>query len=411
MEQLPLPHAAPRAGFFLPNAKVGVEYCATLEGRDASGQPVNILDLSLPEELGLMFDSQTGRVSGSPRSSGDYRLPLRWSPAAKGSYPGECLLIVNPDPKSLWKQLEPPADAPYPKPHQDCRLITGESGLQLLAASRRGRSHEHQGSFRDDDFLIQADDKTGWSLLLVADGAGSAQFSREGARVAVTSAAETLNQALGGDLGEALAQKLSAWDSDPGAAAEAIGREFHALFHQAGTRAVQAIEQAAKTQSAKARDYATTLLAAVVKRENNGLFLASFWMGDGAIAAYGPAGKVRLMGTPDGGEFAGQTRFLDAASLADPGFAKRIGIGYFQDIEAVLLMTDGVSDPRFETDNGLKDPVRWDALWDELKPLLAASEPAQALVDWLHFFSPGHHDDRTIALLRPAAGTAPMRNP
>jgi hypothetical protein len=122
-------------------------------------------------------------------------------------------------------------------------------------------------------------------------------------------------------------------------------------------------------------------------------------MGDGAIAAYGPRGKVRLMGTPDGGEFAGQTRFLDRAALADAGFAKRIGIGRYSELNALLLMTDGVSDPRFETDAGLADPELWDKLWDELLPLVKLENPDEALVDWLHFFTPGHHDDRTIAIL------------
>jgi hypothetical protein len=122
-------------------------------------------------------------------------------------------------------------------------------------------------------------------------------------------------------------------------------------------------------------------------------------MGDGAIAAYGPRGKIRLMGTPDGGEFAGQTRFLDGNVLKDQDFGNRVKIGKWQDISAVLLMTDGVSDPYFETDNGLADPARWDVLWDEIQPLLNDTAPDAKLLDWLHFFKPGHHDDRTIALL------------
>jgi len=68
-------------------------------------------------------------------------------------------------------------------------------------------------------------------------------------------------------------------------------------------------------------------------------------------------------------------------------------------LNAVLLMTDGISDPRFETDNGLADAAKWDALWDEIGPLLAAPAPEQALLEWLEFFTPGHHDDRTIAAL------------
>ena len=208
-----------------------------------------------------------------------------------------------------------------------------------------------------------------------------------------------MTTSLAGDLGAELDAALAGWDTDPAGTAQTLGTQFHYLFHKAGQLVVHAIEGEAQAQGAAPRDYATTLLAAAVKRQGKETFLATFWMGDGAIAAYGPHGKVRLMGTPDGGEFAGQTRFLDRASLSDQGFAKRIGIGRFPDLSAVVLMTDGVSDPRFETDNGLADPQRWDALWDALAPVLEAEAPERGLADWLSFFSPGHHDDRTIALL------------
>jgi hypothetical protein len=62
-------------------------------------------------------------------------------------------------------------------------------------------------------------------------------------------------------------------------------------------------------------------------------------------------------------------------------------------------MTDGVSDPFFETDNGLIDPARWALLWKELIPVFQSANADTALADWLHFFKPGHHDDRTIAIL------------
>lgn len=386
-----------RASFSLPNAKVGIEYAARIEARYADGRPPIIQDVKLPEGLGLHFDPESGELRGTPLTAGDHRLSLRWSPSQGISYSGECLLIVNPDPRSLWKVVEPPEDVPYQKSHTDSRLLQAEDTC-LIAASRRGRSHEHVGSFRDDDYLIELDAENGWSLLIVADGAGSAQFSREGSRLAVTTAGAHLLSNLTGEQGARLSATLANWDAEPEASAKTLGTEFHYLFHEAATLAIQSIEQEAATQGAQPRDYATTFLAAVVKRQSNTTFIASFWMGDGAIAAYGPRGRVRLMGAPDGGEFAGQTRFLDRAALADQGFAKRIGIGRFPDLTAVLLMTDGVSDPRFETDNGLSDPNRWDALWDELAPILDAPDPEQALVDWLGFFSPGNHDDRTLAL-------------
>jgi len=394
--------AEPKASFRLRNAKVGVDYAEVIEGRDTAGRPVAVLALEIPDELGLEFDAGRGELRGVPRADGDFRLPVRWaSEDGEESHAGECLLIVNPDPRSLWKVVEPPADAPYPKPHQASEFIAGD-GLHIAAASRRGRSHEHAGSFRDDDFFIHQDLVTGWSILVVADGAGSARFSREGARLAAATAGGHLAEALGGELGARMTTALAGWRADTQAAQQAMGSAFHYLFYEAAARAVQAIEQAAQACEAAPKAYATTLLAAAIKRQESATFLASFWLGDGAVAAYGPRGTLRLMGTPDGGDFAGQTRFLDRAALSeqgDKGFAKRVGIGYFPELSAVLLMTDGVSDPRFETDNGLKDPARWDRLWDELRPVLDGPNPDKALLDWLGFFSPGNHDDRTIALL------------
>ncbi|MBK1716415.1 PP2C family serine/threonine-protein phosphatase [Thiocystis violacea] len=395
----PRPQALePRASFRLPNGKVGVPYVERIAGGESDGGVFRILDARVPAGLGLTFDPASGELSGTPILDGEHRIALRWTLDGKGPYSGDGALIVNPDPRSLWKVVEPPADAPYRKPHADGRWLSGQ-GFRLAAASRRGRSHEHAGSFRDDDFLIHADPSSGWSLILVADGAGSAPWSREGSRLAVSVAGEHLRTRLAGDLGTSMAAALARWDADPSATRQTMGEAFGELFRQASLLAVEAIEREALAQGAAFRDYATTLLAAAVRRAGRETFLATFWMGDGAIAAYEPGGGVRLMGTPDSGEFAGQTRFLDRAALSAGDFAKRIGIGRYSDPTVVLLMTDGVSDPYFETDNGLRDPARWDRLWEEIAPRLDASEPDQRLIDWLGFFSPGHHDDRTLALL------------
>ncbi len=388
-----------KPSFHLPNCRVGVPFSAKIEGMDKSGRQVLIEDMRFPPNLGLIFLSETQMVEGSPLLDGEFELDLQWrffDATEKGS--ATCRLISNPDPKSLWKVIEPAGDLPYPKAHSDHKYLKG-SGLSMVAASRRGRSHEHSGTFRDDDFFISDDPKTGWSVLVVADGAGSAKSSREGARIAVTVAGKCLVEGLAGDFGMDISKSLLSWDSDSASASKLIGDRFHYFFHGMAKSAIQAIEQEAGEQQAPVKEYATTLLAAAVKKENDKTFLATFWMGDGAIAAYGPKGKVRLMGQPDGGEFAGQTRFLDQHALNDPSFSKRVGIGRWTDISSIILMTDGVSDPYFETDNGLADPMKWDDLWKEIQPHLADAAPGSRLVDWLHFFKQGHHDDRTIALL------------
>jgi hypothetical protein len=292
--------------------------------------------------------------------------------------------------------LEPDSSLPFPKPHLDQKLI-GAGSFKIAAASRRGRSHEHGGTFRDDDFFVATTQDSGWGVLIVADGAGSAEFSREGSRIASETAGKHLVDGLDGEFGSRLNALLCGWDADA-ANAKAIGDEFHYSFHRMASLAVQAIEKEANDSGVPVRSYATTLLAAAIKRDCGNTFLATFWIGDGAIAAYGPTGTVKLMGTPDGGEFAGQTRFLERATLAD-GFARRVSIGRYRDLSSVILLTDGVSDPYFETDNGLADASKWDVLWGEIVPSLKTEDPSKALVEWLHFFRQGHHDDRTIAML------------
>ena len=64
-------------------------------------------------------------------------------------------------------------------------------------------------------------------------------------------------------------------------------------------------------------------------------------------------------------------------------------------------MTDGITDPLFETDNNLRDLSYWDALWQQVQPRLNNNPElaAQNLTEWLDFWLPGNHDDRTIALI------------
>ncbi len=393
----PTPTSASQPTFVLPNCNVGTEYAARIKGRDAWGRELEIVDLRLPENFGLSFDPATQMASGVPTLSGEYVLNLQWRfPGFPDVRSGECRLTSNPDPRSLWKVTEPDSSLPYRKKHLDHQLIRAGS-FHIAAASRRGRSHEHGGTFRDDDFYVATTQDNGWAVLIVADGAGSAEFSHEGSRIAVETAGRYLVDGLDGEFGTKLGTLVDGWDANP-ANAKTIGEEFHYSFHRMAMLAVEAIESEAGARGAPVRSFATTLLAAAIRRDGDNTFLATFWIGDGAIVTYAPPGTVKPMGTPDGGEFAGQTRFLERATLAD-GFAKRVSIGRHQNISSVILLTDGVSDPYFETDNGLADSSKWNALWSELSPLLIEEDPSRALAEWLHFFKQGHHDDRTIAML------------
>ncbi|WP_230513973.1 protein phosphatase 2C domain-containing protein [Limnobaculum parvum] len=390
----PKESSMPKVNFAFANAKVGSAYLSRVDATSHYGEAVTIQEIKFSHDIGIGFNPETQELYGTPTLDGDYQLFIKWTTDGKSSHFSEALMIVNPDPRSLWKIIEPPADDKYFKPNTDNQMIN-QSGVNIAAASRRGRSHEHIGSFRDDDFFISHDSETGWSIMIVADGAGSAQNSRRGSELASETAGSYLSKQMQGESGQKLKSLIQDWQPE---SQKQIGPLFSELYKNAAKLAVNAIESEAIDMAQTTKSYSTTLLATVSIRINDELFAAAFWMGDGAIAAYGPVGKVRLLGMPDSGEYAGQTRFLDNDAINDSSFNNRIMIGKWTEITHLILMTDGVSDPYFETDNGLTSSDKWDLLVNEILPCLQSDETAEKLTEWLNFFSPGNHDDRTIAI-------------
>ncbi len=146
--------------------------------------------------------------------------------------------IVNPDPRSLWKILEPPADDHYFKENVDHKLISAP-GVNIAAASRRGRSHEHVGSFRDDDFFISSNHDTGWNIMLVADGAGSAKNSRKGSQIVTETVGHYLSAQLSGDKGRELKERIINWTPED---QRVVGETFIRQFHHASVIAINNIK-------------------------------------------------------------------------------------------------------------------------------------------------------------------------
>lgn len=358
------------------------------------------------------------RKDGQPAPSeftltAKYRLEV--DGASGGAYEGEKefkLVIVSSIDK-LWRD-EPVNWDQMPEPRYrnekqatDSAVLDGEE-KHIVAASLRGRSHAQEGKPRDDAFRFAT--THGWQVLAVSDGAGSACYSREGARLACEKAVavccERLDNEAYRDGFEAHIKALSA-TPDETDKRKPVGDSLYTLLCHAANQARQAIAQEAALQGKETRTYAATLLLCVAKHFPFGWFVGSFWVGDGAIALYRrdtTPHTVYLMGEPDEGEYGGQTRFLTMPEVFSDASAlyRRLRFRLVDDFSALFLMTDGVSDPKFETTNNLKNAEKWDALWDELTAadaLTNTDESKQALLEWLGFPSPGNHDDRTLLVL------------
>ena len=86
--------------------------------------------------------------------------------------------------------------------------------------------------------------------------------------------------------------------------------------------------------------------------------------------------------------------------------AKRLFFDVRDSFTAVLAMTDGITDPKFPTDSAFASADVWSSFWEtdlSQSVLLSRENTAleRELLAWLDFWSPGNHDDRTIAIMLP----------
>ena len=184
-----------------------------------------------------------------------------------------------------------------------------------------------------------------------------------------------------------------------------MGDALYGILGTAVFKAYKNIEEEATISGREVKDFSTTLIVSICKKFKFGWFVGAFWVGDGGIGIYNKDTKfLKVLGESDGGEFAGQTRFLTMPEITQPAeLYRRLRFDIVDEFTALILMTDGITDPKFETDANLLKFEKWDELWADLSKEVEFKDnnekSADQLLKWLDFWSPGNHDDRTIAIL------------
>lgn len=406
-------------GFRLPNARAGSEYVQRIEAVDTN-EVVVLDEVLVPEALSMTADLQTGNVAGTPLAAGEYTIAVTYHFARQSPSRRRRALVpilVAPDPRTMWKNLPSERSDPYWKEDEQHSSVRGPD-LSIIAASKRGRSHAHVGSFRDDDYRIEHLADSGWYVAVLADGAGSARYSRRGAAIICERAKEHILTSLTDGTVQidasaqayAYAQVQAQTDVLPPEQVEAGYQELHTnlsrIVGNAAYWAVKAIHDEIQERNDLGgifKDYSSTALIAVCKRYPFGTLCAAYWIGDGAIGIYSKRDGITLLGDVDSGEFSGQTRFLDNTAVDHEVLRKRTRFAIVPDMTALVLMTDGVSDAKFETEARLARAADWHGFWDELDQAVGladrAPEQELRLLNWLDFWSQGNHDDRTIAII------------
>lgn len=235
---------------------------------------------------------------------------------------------------------------------------------EMIGARVRGKKHKHEGTNCDDWFETAVAD--GCFIAVVADGAGSKQLSRIGARVSCESAVEYLKTAIpemfARDAG--LRSKLSG-DMSGEDFLGACG-QFAAMIRKSAETAFDSVIKKLKSlysdqnyistlgRNPTLADMGSTFLAAVaVPVEVNGerqRFVVTLQIGDGCICAIDSKadhnGCFRLLGEADSGAYSGETEFLSERTVSEGVIARKIRISRGRS-DILMLMSDGVADDYF----------------------------------------------------------------
>jgi serine/threonine protein phosphatase PrpC len=388
----------------LPNQKVGEPFSIVLKELQGSK---NIQWEGIPD--GVSFNTETNELAGSPEKDGQYKIRYICSDDLSKVDLYEYGLVVIPDPKTLWKNIPTDKNAQFWKADLASEIDSTQN-LYVVAASNRGRSHAHEGKFREDDYAVMCIGPSTWSVFAVADGGGSYKYSRRGSEIAVKQATKKLASLLEQHLSPLLdgyTKPVENIHEDQ----EVNVALYNSLIKSSFDAAV-AIEEEADRFGAPAKEFSTTLLLVAVKRFAIGHVVVGFNIGDGASGViYGDKQELYLLCVPESGEFAGQTRFLSKSEFKEENSqASRLRITVVPKFDAIAIMSDGVSDAKFPNDNSLHDVKYWNNLiFDDWKTAVLGlsqidekefpsdnAETKNLANAWLDYWVPGTHDDRTL---------------
>lgn len=195
---------------------------------------------------------------------------------------------------------------------------------KVVAASVRGPDHEVDGTPCQDAFAHRTDGRR--LIAAVADGAGSAARSHEGAQRLCDVVVEELGRcslALPNGAGEA-DPVMEDWRTRACSAVRMVRDELRYRISQTPE----------SEEAVRLRDYAATLVAVVAEPEG-GFFLH---IGDGVAAALADtaAWSDGVLSKPENGEFANETYFFTGDD-----WRERLRLTCFGPSELIVLLSDG----------------------------------------------------------------------
>ena len=392
----------------IPNAKANEDYSFKF---DISNFPnIKIKEIRNIENLGLSFDNETLTLSGKPVLSTQEKFEIVFYNEKNENQTEEIKVVhfvVNADPRTLFISNPVSKDIKFWK-EEDAEYAGEFLDKKIVIASKRGRSHAHEGTTRDDHFSTKKLFDN-WEIVAVADGAGSAKFAREGSRRASEQICEKFNNE---ETLSDLNTLISEFYTEDKQEIEVKQKIFNILYKKVLSLHNDLISFA-EQENILLKDLNTTLIFALMKKFEFGYIILTFGVGDCPICILNEdISEVKLLNKLDIGEFSGGTRFITMPEILtnDGSFplSQRFGIHKYENFSKLFLMTDGIYDPKFDVEKKLEDLEAWQRFLADLDgenedkvkvDFTDENKAKEDLLKWMDFWSKGNHDDRTLAII------------
>jgi serine/threonine protein phosphatase PrpC len=414
----------------IPNATIGKNYEVKIDFLKHNLVDLIYKDFDGLEQIGFKYNKETDTIVGTPTQSGEIKIKFLFKIEGESdsTQVNEKIIsiIVNPDPKTLWKDIPSDINDLFWK-EDDVSKIDSLGDKKIVVASKRGRSHKNVGSFRDDDFSFKHIEATGWSVVAVSDGAGSYSLSRKGSQIACDSIIDYFDNYYDIEKSIELEGKITEYSNSKN---ETLLKEIEILAKQNLYKATVHVHNKIKEHSEKTYKsipelfnnpkaksyidyYHSTLIFALYKKYEFGYLILTFGVGDCPIAIVNKEEtETYLLNWLDVGEFGGGTRFITQSEIfhsTENPMASRFTLKILPDFSYLFLMTDGIYDPKFVVEANLEKHEKWKEFIADLKGGnddnikvefdYSNNEIATQLSQWMDFWSPGNHDDRTLAII------------
>ncbi|WP_083190097.1 PP2C family serine/threonine-protein phosphatase [Chryseobacterium artocarpi] len=367
---------------------------------------IRIQNIRNLEEIGLVFENS--RIFGTPITNTVHDLDIEFFHTEDQDNIDikRVQLFINTDPKNLWKNIPTDKNADFYK-DDEASFYGTFSDKKIVVASKRGRAHAHEGKFREDDFAVNILPAE-WNIVSVSDGAGSAVMSRAGSELVTASinsffSSEEILHDIEKNIHLVYSKKHSTQEQN-----EAHQNIIRCLY-EGVLQVHHVLEKTALENNLSINDFHATLIFSLVKKFSFGYVILSFGVGDCPINIINTDfSEVKLLNSMDVGEFSGGTRFITMKEIFNDQIVSRFTITCVEDFSYLVLMTDGIYDPKFLTENKLEYIESWNAFFKDLNGgnedqaqvnFMNDTGIDQQLLQWTDFWSRGNHDDRTLAII------------